>query len=82
MCVYQISLFERKLWKEYPLGHIPLAKKRQKYDPGILSALVYPESLAILHRVSACSLAEKGSLSPPDHFEYHILYVWPVCFGA
>ena len=69
--------------EEYPLGHIPRAKKRQKYEPGVLSALVYPESLAILHLVSACSLVENGSLlSPPDHLLYHILYVWPVCFGA
>ena len=76
--IYELVIFLlRKDWggvDVYPLGHIPLAKKRQKYEPGWRSALVYPESFAMLHRVSACSAAAKGSLlSPPDHFEYHIL---------
>jgi hypothetical protein len=66
-----------------PRGHRPRAKKRQKYEPGTLSARVYPESRATLHLPFAwCLEASASSLSPPDHLLYQMLKIVPVCGGG
>jgi hypothetical protein len=65
------------------LGHRPLAKKRQKKLPGVLSAAVQPESLRMLQREGAAVLERyASSRSPPDHLLYHILKIVPVCGGG
>lgn len=62
---------------------MPRAKKRQKKLPEILSAVVYPLSLAILQRPSA-AVCERylSSRSPPDHLLYQMLNIVPVCGGG
>jgi hypothetical protein len=72
-----------RYWHSWPLGHRPLAKKRQKKLPGVLSAAVQPESLRMLQREGAAVLERyASSRSPPDHLLYHILKIVPVCGGG
>lgn len=72
-----------KYSQSLPRGHRPRAKNKQKYDPGTLSARVYPESRATLHLPLAwCFEASASSLSPPDHLLYQMLKIVPVCGGG
>lgn len=62
-----------------PLGQIPRAKKRQKYDPGVLSAFVYPLSRDITQREGAAVWERYlSSRSPPLHLLYQIFQIVPV----
>lgn len=62
---------------------MPRAKNKQKYDPGTLSARVYPLSLATLQRDgAACWERYLSSRSPPDHLLYQMLNTVPVCGGC
>jgi len=62
---------------------MPRAKKRQKKDPGVLSAAVQPESVEMWQRLIAAVLERyASSRSPPDHLLYQILKIVPVCGGG
>ena len=62
---------------------MPRAKNRQKYEPGVLSAVVQPLSFLILHRLRAAVLDRyASSRSPPDHLLYQMLKIVPVWGGG